>query len=264
MLLKKWSASALIHLTVVFGLPQATTPELLPTAETDIATIPDAPSVLATVSCPPGSSEDFERLTRLLPKVLDNAVSLSNKSWEIGTVTQSLLEVYDPHFAPFEWDASAYKGEQIPWRVLEITKTALATYDWTESPGQKGKWYELNQKDSEDKEDVKEDGGDMSWLKEYLDGDTARVPLENRGLVDGAGALGDPCSVGPAVWMLAQLAARKEVRDQGFKDPQDYAWAVGNQVQNLTSGPTPGNDSTQPNPEVYNGKSSHPAHLRSC
>jgi hypothetical protein len=229
MLLKNKTFSLLLQLTVAFGLPQAST-SLAPSTETDIETdtAPDLGLTLATLSCPPSSTKDFERLTQLLPKILDNAVSRSNKSWEIGTVTQALLEVYDPHLAPFEWDASAYQGRQIPWRVLEITKTALADYDWTGSPGQLGGWYDKRQEDK-----------GTSWLREFLSNDTARVPLRNQALMNGSGSLGDPCSVGPAVWMLGQLAERQEVRSQGYKDPQDYAWAVGNQYGNLISGPEP-------------------------
>jgi hypothetical protein len=223
-----WS---LLGVLAVYGLPQ-TTDDLAPSDELDIQTDTSAAVLtsLGTLACPPDSSPEMQNLTRLLPKVLDNAVSISNKSWEIGSLTQSLLEVYDPRFAPFEWDYASTKGNQIPWRVMNITERVLESYDWSGSPGDKGGWYDKRRAPQ----------SDGAWLKEYLS-DIPRVPVKSVALMDGHGSQGDPCSVGPAVWMLAQLAERDEVRKRGYKDPQDYAWAVGNQLLNLTSGLKDGN-----------------------
>jgi hypothetical protein len=120
------------------------------------------------------------------------------------------LEVYNPQFAPFEWSYSAFDGKRIPWKVMGITKKALNGYDWNGSPGS----------NSEGK------------LEDYI---TSSPPskLENRTLIDGAGSLGDPCSLGPAVWMLAKVSGRDDVVDKGYKRPQEYAWAVGNQYLHL-------------------------------
>jgi hypothetical protein len=116
---------------------------------------------------------------------------------------------------------------------LNITGKALEGYDWTCSPGERNGWYT---------ERSEPDTTDSAWLKEYLS-DRPRLPVKNLALMNGDGAQGDPCSIGPAVWMLAQFAAeRREVRDRGYRDPQDYAWAVGNQMLNLTSGPKPSPD----------------------
>lgn len=181
---------------------------------------------LATLSSPQGASTQLQELTALLPKVLENAITSSKKSWELGALTQALLEVYDPQFTPFEWDIEAVRGQRpIPWPVVAITNNSLSAYNWIESPGQVYRWYERRGTDKH------------TWLREYLDPTKARTPLVDRALVPGDGALGDPCSLGPAVWLLAQLAdCRGEIREGGIKDAQDYAWAVGSQLQYLSKG----------------------------
>jgi hypothetical protein len=220
---------SLLYAVAVSGLPQAITPGTTETVnnETDLSTS------FAILSCAPAASFEMKRLTRLLPKVLANAKSSSKKSWEIGSVTQAVLEVYDPHFTPFEWDASAVKDRQIPWDVLDITKAAMVEYDWSGSPD------ETTTKNAS--RTLAE--SDEVWLGEYLT-ETPPVPVKNIALVRGDGAQGDPCSVGPAVWLMAQLADREEVKERGgFKKPEEYAWAVGNQKKNLTIGPQDGNGS---------------------
>lgn len=225
-MIQKKALSVLLFIMGVNGLPQATTLDA-----TKLAGI--ATRSFAVLSCAPNATPDMEKLTRLLPKVLENAQSASNKSWEIGTLTQTLLEVYDPHFAPFEWDYSAVQNRQIPWNVLNITKAALADYDWSGSP---------DEKDTDVKKRSQPDSGEDSLTQYLLD--NPPTPVKNESLVFGDGAQGDPCSVGPAVWMLAQLADRKEVKDSGgYRSPDDYAWAVGNQKYNLTLGPQDGNGS---------------------
>lgn len=198
------------------------------TGTSEAAAAPSTPVLtLATVSNPKNGSPELERLGTLLPKILDNAVAISHKSWELGALTQALLEVYDPQFTPFEWNAEALKDRPLDasWRFLSVTNASLDGYDWTGSPGDLGGWYDKR-------------GGDHAWLDEYLDPDSAKGQTTvTRALIDGNGALGDPCSLGPAVWLLAYLAScRDEVRKAGLKDAQDYAWAVGNQLKYLNNG----------------------------
>jgi hypothetical protein len=210
------------HILVVCGLPQpadtAATFDLSATGLTDS---------FATLSYAPDASPAMVNLTRLLPKILANAKSSSTKSWEIGTIQQALLEVYDPHFTPFEWDGSAVRERPIPWDVFEITKSAMEEYDWSGSPDET-----TTKNASRTQQEAGED-----WLAEYLS-ETPPFPVKNLGLIPADGAQGDACSLGPAVWMMAQMADRKEVKERGgFKKPEEYAWAVGNQMLNLTLGP---------------------------
>lgn len=225
-----------ISVCSVRALPQAQTPTE-PTADMDDPSTEHLAMSLATLSNPKGSSPQLARLSTLLPKVLENAIATSHKSWELGALTQALLEVYDPQFTPFEWDITAIEGRRpVPWRVVEITNNSLSAYNWSGSPGEVNGWY-----------DKRAEGGGHTWLREYLDPTKARIPLVDRALVPGDGALGDPCSLGPAVWLLAQLADRRgEVRRAGIKDAQDYAWAVGSQLQYLNKGVRTDNGESEP------------------
>lgn len=218
---------SLLHAVAVCGAPHPAAtvePSSEPASDTNTNGITTS---LAILSCAPDAPPAMSKLTRLLPKVLENAKSSSHKSWEIGALQQVLLEVYDPHFTPFEWDASAINNRQIPWDVLEITKTAMVDYDWSGSPNET---MTKNASRTQTKTD-------KDWLREYLT-TTPPVPVKNLALMPGDGAQGDPCSLGPAVWLMAQLADREEVKDRGgFKKAEEYAWAVGNQKLNLTLGP---------------------------
>jgi hypothetical protein len=210
------------HLVVVCGLPQpadtAATFDLSATGLTDS---------FATLSCAPDASPAMVNLTRLLPKILENAKSLSTKSWEIGTLQQAILEIYEPYFTPFEWDEAAVRDRPIPWDVFEITKAAMVEYDWSGLPDET-----TTKNASRTQQEAGED-----WLAEYLS-ETPPFPVKNLGLIPADGAQGDACSLGPAVWLMAQMADRKEVKERGgFKKPEEYAWAVGNQMLNLTLGP---------------------------
>jgi hypothetical protein len=206
------------NLAVVCGLPQPATFDLSAAGITDS---------FATLSCAPDASPAMVNLTRLLPKILANAKSSSTKSWEIGTLQQALLETYDPHFTPFEWDESAVRERPIPWDVFEITKAAMVEYDWSGSP---------DETTTKNASRTQQEAG-TDWLAEYLS-ETSTLPVKNLGLSRADGAQGDACSLGPAVWMMAQMADRKEVKERGgFKKPEEYAWAVGNQKLNLTLGP---------------------------
>lgn len=194
-----------------YALPQAVVPS----------------TTLATLSNPRGASPELKRLGKLLPKVLENAISITKKSWEYGALTQALLEVYDPQYTPFEWDPDALKDRPLDasWQFLSVTNSSLADYDWTGSPGDLNGWYDKR-------------GEEYGWLDEYLDASSAKGRSTlSRALINGDGALGDPCSLGPAVWLVSYLAScRDEVRDAGLRDAQDYAWAVGNQLKYLNNG----------------------------
>ena len=213
---------SIANLTVVCGLPQPAG-----TAATFDLNAIGLTNSYATLSCAPDASPAMVNLTRLLPKIFANAESSSTKSWEIGTLQQALLETYDPHFTPFEWDKAAVRNRPIPWNVFEITKAAMVDYDWSGSPD------ETTTKDaSRTQQELGKD-----WLAEYLLKDPP-FPVKNLGLIPADGAQGDACSLGPAVWMMAQMADRQEVKERGgFKRPEEYAWAVGNQKLNLTLGP---------------------------
>jgi hypothetical protein len=211
-----------LHLAAVCGLPQPA--DTAPTSDLSANGLTDS---FATLSCAPDASPAMVNLTRLLPKIFANAQSSSTMSWEIGTIQQALLEVYDPHFTPFEWDETAVRDRPIPWNVFEITKAAMVEYNWTGSPDET-----VTKNASRTQEEPGKD-----WLAEYLS-ETPPAPVKNLGLILADGAQGDACSLGPAVWMMAQMADRTEVKERGgFKKREEYAWAVGNQKKNLTLGP---------------------------
>jgi hypothetical protein len=124
--------------------------------------------------------------------------------------------VYNPSLTPFDWDDSATEGD-VPWAALQVTLAALYETNWTGAPTTNGS-------SSDD-------------LADYLDSATSSVPLTGATLIDGAGALGDPCSLGPSVWVLAQFCTRDEVRTAlGAKSADAYAWAAGNQLEHLLAG----------------------------
>lgn len=161
-------------------------------------------SGLAFPSVTPSSSItafSYKTLTSLIPSILSNANSIAVHSWEIGAFTETLLEVYYPQLTPFGWKTSAFDGEDIPWSVLKIAKD-----------------------------------------EDYLFPDTTPHAHVSQALVGGDGALGDPVSLIPAVWLLAKFARQDDLREElGLRSPEDYAWAVGNQLDYLFNGPTSDN-----------------------
>lgn len=170
--------------------------------------------------CPSITASSYKTLTLLIPSILSNANSIAVHSWEIGAFTETLLEVYYPQLTPFGWKTSAFDGEDIPWSVLQIAKDAISHYDWTGAPGQNS---EKN-------------------LQDYLFPDTTPQAHVSQALVGGDGALGDPVSLIPAVWLLARFARQDDLREElGLRSPGDYAWAVGNQLDYLFNGPTSDN-----------------------
>ncbi|WWC72107.1 uncharacterized protein I206_106067 [Kwoniella pini CBS 10737] len=171
------------------------------------------------------NSRSYKSLTKALPKILKNANSISIHSWELGCFTETLLEVYNPSLTPFEWEnqlCASSKSDDIPWNVIKIAKNSLVAYNWTGSPS------DLGSCDGE--------------LKDYLDNSTSPVKHIPKALINGDGALGDPVSLVPAIWVLAQFAKNRLVNlGSGMKEGEDYSWAVGNQLDYLFSGPTQSN-----------------------
>ncbi|WWC64479.1 uncharacterized protein I303_107089 [Kwoniella dejecticola CBS 10117] len=170
------------------------------------------------------NSRPYKLLTKALPKILKNANSISIHSWELGCFTETLLEVYNPGLTPFEWQqrsCALLEFNDIPWNVLKIAEKSLVAYDWTGSPS------DLDACDGK--------------LEDYLDNSKSPVPhvTGGRALINGDGALGDPVSLVPAVWILAQFAKNRLVHlGLEMKQGEDYAWAVGNQLDYLLNGPT--------------------------
>ncbi|KAL1413426.1 hypothetical protein Q8F55_001193 [Vanrija albida] len=170
---------------------------------------------LPSLSYAPGVNEPlYIQLTRSLPAILDNAIEITKHSWELGTLTEVLLEVYNPELTPFgflpsAWNSSAHPN--LPLTVVNITAQALSAYDFSGAPG------------------------------DTADHATLLSSSSPRPLVDGAGSLGDPASLGPAAWITANYADQvRRLNDTGVSGLQSdsaYAWAVGNQLAALHAGP---------------------------
>jgi len=173
---------------------------------------------LPTVTPNPSiTSSSYLDLTKKVPTILQHAIAISNVSWELGTLTEALLEVYNPSLTPFAWDPSCFNTD-VPDAMIQVTLAALADYNWTGAPNTCS-----------------------GHLPEYLNPDTAPVPLRQQAFVQDL-ALGDPNSLGTAVWVLAKLAKRDDVREQyGLRESADYAWAVGNQLEHTRQGNTSAN-----------------------
>ncbi|BEJ12619.1 hypothetical protein CspHIS471_0210790 [Cutaneotrichosporon sp. HIS471] len=161
------------------------------------------------------SDPSYLTLSTKLPSILDRAIQISSHSWEVGTLTQALLEVYNPRLAPFAYSDAAFHGAlggkirvtTAPLEAASVAAKFLTNYDFSGAPSE---------------------GGDLNSL---LEGGSPRA------LVDGGGSLGDPCSLGPAAWVLAHFA--DEIGDVGtpLATETQYAWAVGNQLALLQQGP---------------------------
>lgn len=147
-------------------------------------------------------------------------MEISNHSWELGAIINSLIEVYNPELSPFDYDPEGCS--EPPWAALQVTCATLANYTWEDSPSTIGV------------------GGD---IEDYILNATSPVPLQLRSLVNGDGSLGDPCAPAPGTWVLAKFADRPDVRErlQLEQSAQDYAWAVGNQLAYLQAGKTSDN-----------------------
>lgn len=168
-------------------------------------------------------SDSYKKLTRALPTIMTNAIESSTHSWEVGSLVESLLEVYVPKLGPFEFDRTAF-GKDVPWAALWVVEAWLEGYDWTGSPGN------VNPATVVD-------------LAAYLDGSTSPTPLSPKPLINGDGSLGDPVALGMGVWLLARYAQRTDVRSgltSGLSSAQ-LAWACGNQLAYLQQGYTSSN-----------------------
>lgn len=186
---------------------------------------PPTPTVGPVVAQWSVNSDAYHRLTRLLPTILTNAISITTHSWELGALTQALLEVYDPSLSPFEFTDSAFNNAS-PDAAIQVTLASIADYDWSGCPSWSG-------------------GGRVDDLAQFLWSETSPTPLQFRPLVNGDGSLGDPASIAPAVWMLAELAGRNDLGSKyGLRPKEDYAWAVGNQLRYLLEEPSRNSNST--------------------
>lgn len=216
----------LIPLTALIAVPFALA---IPAPHLQARASPAAPTPtytppminLPTVTPNPDiDSDHYRTLSGILQTVLQNGIAISNTSWELGTLSESLLEVFNPSLTPFEWDEDSFHRD-VPWPMFSVALAALNNYNWTGSPNASGHPGELAL---------------------YLDPATSPTKLVPQPLLDGAGALGDPNAIGGAIWILARFAERKHVRKQcGLRKAGDYAWAVGNQLQHTRMGPTSAN-----------------------
>ncbi|RSH82547.1 uncharacterized protein EHS24_007528 [Apiotrichum porosum] len=171
---------------------------------------------LATLSyMPTVQSASYVNLTHMMPKVIDNAIAITSHSWEFGVLTQTLLEVYSPNLAPFDWITGALGNQDyLPFMLCNVTANELSSYDWSGAPS---------------------DGADSN-LNDYLWDSTSKKTLSPQPLLDGAGSLGDPASLGVAAWVLAHYADQVSGQLSSVQDDDAYAWAVGNQLAYLYAG----------------------------
>ncbi|WWC91811.1 uncharacterized protein L201_006758 [Kwoniella dendrophila CBS 6074] len=207
-----------------------------PTYTPDLSLIFDPPA-----NNPKINLKSYKELSSKIDEDLKNANEITKNSWEIGCFAETILEVYNPNLTPFEWecknqlDPNYCDEEQIPWSVLKIAENSLVAYNWTNSPSSSSdalSWLDKvwNTDDEEEEND---------W-KKYLDNSTSPTKHQPQPFLDGAGALGDPVSLIPAIYVLAKYANNALVQDKikPKKTSQDYAWALGNQLDYLLAGST--------------------------
>lgn len=165
------------------------------------------------------SAASYKRLTSLLPAVLQNSISISTHSWELGTLANSLTEVFYPYLAPFAYDRSKIASLGPPWAVLNVLVPTLSAYNWQSAPSLQSPTLQTD-------------------LTKYLRSSTSPVGLTGASLISGQGALGDPCSLGPGAWITAQYFDQPAVKASfnNGRRAADYAWAVGNQYSHLEAG----------------------------
>lgn len=154
---------------------------------------------------------------------MQNAISISTHSWELGTLCNALVELYYPSLSPFAYQGpeDSISSNDLPEAMLEVLVATMESYDWTGSPSSLG---------ATTPDDV----------SIYLS-NTAPVPLKPQALVPGDGALGDPASLGAAAYIAGQLIESLNTTIDGARSGADYAWAVGNQLSYLESGSTSDN-----------------------
>ena len=175
---------------------------------------------------------------------MQNAISISTHSWELGTLCSALVELYYPSLSPFAYEGpeESKSLDKLPKAVLEVLVNAMGSYDWTGSPSS------LNVTTSND-------------ASVYLSNTTAPVALQPQPLVDGDGALGDPASLGAAAYIAAELIDPLNTTITGARSGADYAWAVGNQLSYLQSGTTSDNGKSllRPKQSRLTGRDDQPA-----
>lgn len=180
---------------------------------------PPTPSVGPVTGQWSVNSDSYHRLSNMLPTILTNAIAITTHSWELGALTQALLEVYDPTLSPFEFDGNSFNSAN-PDAFIQVTLASIANYDWSGCPSWSGT-------------------GRVDDLTRFLWQETSPTPLQYRPLVNGDGSLGDPASLAPAVWLVAEMAHRNDLGSQyGLRPKEDYAWAVGNQLRYLLEEPS--------------------------
>lgn len=158
------------------------------------------------------NSATYQRLTQILPQVLQNSISISSQSWELGVLVNSLTEVYYTWLSPFSYNPSGSSSP--PWLVLDTVTSALSGYSWSGAPTSQ-----------------------RANLAAYLLPSTSPVGLDPGPLMNGDGALGDPCSLGAGVWAAANYVNEASAVYGSVKGVE-YAWAIGNQYQHLLQGST--------------------------
>ncbi|TYJ57918.1 hypothetical protein B9479_001273 [Cryptococcus floricola] len=205
------SSTVTTSATSTTSTSDAVTTSYTPVSSLSFASVTAAPAITAT---------SYTTLTNKIPDVLSRSNEIAVHSWELGTLINTLLEVYNPGLMPFGWDSGAVDDEEVPWNALEIARDTISHYDWTGAPNATT-------------------GQDISL---YLDNSTTPQSHHSQALIGGDGALGDPVSLVPAVWLLAEYAQKDEVKSKlQLRDADDYAWAVGNQLDYLFNGPTSSN-----------------------
>lgn len=212
------SAVALLQLAVGAAIPNDYEDE----SQSEAPIVPTHTYILPTISYSPlVKSDKFVTLSTHINTVLSNAIDITAHSWEYGTLTQALLEVYNDNLTPYKWNPLAFTSGStlLVDIVANITAGVVAQYDWSGAPNARS----------------------AKSLGTYLSA-TPPVALRPQPLVDGAGSLGDPASVGPAAWLLAnfvdRLRVNKQLKSQISSDA--YAWATANQLQYLRQGPKDG------------------------
>ena len=168
------------------------------------------------------SDPSYTRLSSLIPQVMRNSISISTHSWELGVLANALTEVFYPSYSPFSFDNAALpSGGKLgntspPWVVLDVINQTLSSYSWSGAPS---------------------NASSSTPLSSYLSYSTSPVALNGESLVNGDGALGDPCSLGPATLLAAEFFSVPAISTlYSSKLGTDYAWAVGNQYVHLESG----------------------------
>lgn len=141
----------------------------------------------------------YAKLTEMKGAVLQMAVDISHASWEIGTITETLLELDHPHLTPFGW-SDVLDKKNVPTQMLRIIANKLNEYKWDGAP----------QPNSEPD------------LRKYINNNVPR-PIQNDA------SIADSASMGMASYILAYFAdVAGDIGGPG-RSRDEYAWVAGNQ-----------------------------------